>query len=91
MYMTQGALTAPTIRLKPEANTRLKEAFGVDTETAIALHIGVDQGHYNRVKNGQAGAGPQFQARLLLATAEKGLTFYDLFEIVPDTAPDAQR
>jgi transcriptional regulator with XRE-family HTH domain len=85
MCMTQGVAMPPTIRLHPEADQRLKTAFGIDTETALAERAGVNQGQYNRIKNGRSAPGPYAQARLLIAAEQHGLGFYDLFEVVTDT------
>ncbi|MEV4179880.1 helix-turn-helix transcriptional regulator [Streptosporangium canum] len=74
----------PTIRLRNGADERLKETLGLATDTALANHIGVDQGQYNRIKNGRSAPGPYFQARLLIAVEALNLDFYDLFEVVPD-------
>jgi len=77
----------PTIRLRDGADERLKKAFALDTDTALANHIGVDQGHYSRILNGRTSPGPSFQARLLIAAEKLGINFYDLFEVVPDLDP----
>lgn len=83
MHMTQDVLLAPpTIRLKGGVNDRLKEAFELPTDTAVAEHIGIDQGQYSRVLAGRSNPGPQFQARLLIAAEPLQLGFYDLFTIV---------
>jgi len=77
--MNQGS---PTIRLRDGTKERLKKAFGVDSDVAVAERIGIDQSQYSRVTRGHSSPGPYFQARLLLAADVNGLGFYDLFEIV---------
>jgi transcriptional regulator with XRE-family HTH domain len=79
---------APTIRLREGVNTRLRKMFDCTTDGAVAEVLGIDASQYSRVYNERSSPGPNFVARLLIATDGKA-TFDDLFEVVEekDAAP----
>ena len=74
---------APTVRLRRGVNARLREMFGCSTDGAVAEVLGIDASQFSRVYNGKSSPGPNFTARLLIAT-EGHAKYEDLFEVVDD-------
>jgi transcriptional regulator with XRE-family HTH domain len=74
---------SPTVRLRRGVNARLREMFGCTTDGAVAEVLGIDPSQYSRVYNRRSSPGPNFTARLLIAT-EGHAKYEDLFEVVEE-------
>lgn len=74
---------APTIRLRRGVNTRLRKMFDCATDGAVAEVLGIDASQFSRVSTWSSSPGPNFVARLLIATDGQA-AFDDLFEVVEE-------
>lgn len=89
MRMRKVSTATPTIRLRDGAVERLKDEFQLGSDSALAAHVGITQGHYSRVTRKQGQPGSDFVARFLVAVRPIDLDFYDLFEVVMPSKPEA--
>lgn len=71
----------PTLELRRGVNERLRKMFGCATDGAVAEVLGIDASQFSRVYNGKSSPGPNFIARLLIATDGQA-TFDDLFKVI---------
>ena len=71
----------PTLELRRGVNERLRKMFQCATDGAVADVLGIDASQFSRVCNGRSSPGPNFIARLLIATAGQA-SFEDLFVVV---------
>ena len=75
---------ASAIRLRPEQFRRRARLNGLETDTALAAHIGINRSTLFRMLNGDAAPGEKFMAQVLAAFP--GLKFEDIFEVVESDA-----
>jgi hypothetical protein len=75
---------ASAIRLRTEQFRRRARLHGLDTDTALAAHLGINRSTLFRMLNGDAAPGEKFMAQVLAAFPE--LRFEDLFEVVESSA-----
>lgn len=75
---------ASAIRLRTEQFRRRAKLHGLDTDTALAAHLGVNRSTLFRTVNRDASPGEKFIAQALAGFPET--RFEDLFEVVESAA-----
>lgn len=78
MQRTSG----PSVRLKTDQLRQHGKRLGIETDAAMASHLGVSQSTVLRLFRGDTGPGEDVIAAAL--TAFPALRFDDLFEVVED-------
>jgi transcriptional regulator with XRE-family HTH domain len=78
MQPTAPMLPGPYARLRKARFDERTAELGLDTDMAVAEHLGVAESTVNRVRNGNVIPGERFIAA---AVSELGLKFEELFEI----------
>lgn len=71
-----------TVRLRIDVLREMSSAKGWDTDSQIALGLGLDRGNFSRVLSGKQGVGGTFIAAVCSAFPKS--PFERFFEIVPD-------